>query len=418
MMKHFLFFLLFFTTRAIAQDSVSVLFIGNSYTYVNDLPGMLSQFAASQGDVVTQDSKTNGGYTFQNHLNDPLTHAKIQNRPWDFVVLQGQSQEPSFPYSQVTSATYPPAKSLTDSVFSANFCSQVLYFMTWGRKNGDPQWDSINTFDKMNTRLEQAYLSMMNQAQSSVAPIAIAWKRVVDEHPTIELYSSDGSHPSLAGTYLATCVFYASLFRKSPLNTTYYAGLDPATALILQEISDEVVLGQLSSWKLRPKSNIAIADFSFTQNDATFVCVNSSWRSTSFLWNFGDLTTSTLSDPEHTYLSDGSYELTLISSNVCGADTLTEMVELNFANAHELETSTVYSVRNEDGTYSFMLPNTTDFQLSAIFSQTGQLVPIEDVVKEVSSTNQTLDFSKFPKGVYYILISYQGVQTVYKLLHE
>lgn len=48
-----------------AQDSISVLFIGNSYTYVNDLPGMLGSLAASQGKEITIDSKTNGGYTFQ-----------------------------------------------------------------------------------------------------------------------------------------------------------------------------------------------------------------------------------------------------------------------------------------------------------------------------------------------------------------
>lgn len=417
-MKHFFFSIFFISSCLNAQDSVSVLFVGNSYTYVNDLPTMLTNFAASKGDIVLQDSKTNGGYTFQNHLNDPLTHSKIQNRPWDYVVLQGQSQEPSFPYSQVTSQTYPPAKSLTDSVYASHFCSQVLYFMTWGRKNGDPQWDSINTFDKMNARLELAYLSMMNQSQSSVAPVGVAWKRVVDEHPTIELYSSDGSHPSLAGTYLATCVFYASLFRKTPLNASYYAGLDPATALILQEIADEVVLSQLDSWKLRSKYNIAIADFSFVQNDANVVFENSSWRSTSFLWNFGDLTTSSLSDPEHTYLSDGNYDVSLISSNVCGADTLVANVELITASMNELETSLVYSVRNQDGTYSFMAPSSTGFHIDAIFSQTGQLMSIEDVLKEVSSSIQTVDFSKFSYGIYYVLISNLGEQTVYKLLHE
>ena len=73
-----------------AQDSVSVLFIGNSYTYVNDLPTVFSNLTASLGDEVTIDSKTNGGFTFQNHLTDPLTHTKIQSKPWDFVVIRFQ----------------------------------------------------------------------------------------------------------------------------------------------------------------------------------------------------------------------------------------------------------------------------------------------------------------------------------------
>ena len=151
-----LFCILLSSVITVAQDSVSVLFIGNSYTYVNDLPTVFSNLTISLGDEATIDSKTNGGFTFQNHLTDPLTHSKIQSKPWDFVVLQGQSQEPSFPTSQVNTATLPPAVQLADSVYDNRYCSQAMYFMTWGRQNGDPQWDSINTFNKMNLRLRDA----------------------------------------------------------------------------------------------------------------------------------------------------------------------------------------------------------------------------------------------------------------------
>ena len=93
MKKSILFVLLilsFVTVRA--QDSISVLFIGNSYTYVNDLPTMLRDLSASLNKEVTIGSKTNGGFTFQNHANDPLTYAAINQNLWDVVVIQGQSQ--------------------------------------------------------------------------------------------------------------------------------------------------------------------------------------------------------------------------------------------------------------------------------------------------------------------------------------
>ncbi|HRP52262.1 MAG TPA: hypothetical protein PLI97_02000, partial [Fluviicola sp.] len=135
-----------------AQDSISVLIIGNSYVYSNDLPGTLQQLTTSLGKEITIDSKTNGGYTFQNHLNDPVTHTKIKSKSWDVVVIQGQSQEPCFPESQVTTQTIPYALQLVDSIYANNFCGNAMYFMTWGRKTGDSQWDSINTFEKMNSR--------------------------------------------------------------------------------------------------------------------------------------------------------------------------------------------------------------------------------------------------------------------------
>jgi hypothetical protein len=147
-----------------------VLFVGNSYVNTNDLPNVFKNITNSKGDIVTVDSKTNGGFTFQSHVNDPVTFQKINSKPWDYVVLQGQSQEPSFPYGQVNSATLPYAVQLADSVYANAPCSQAMYFMTWGRQVGDPQWDSINTFDKMNLRLRNAYLRIADSANASVSP--------------------------------------------------------------------------------------------------------------------------------------------------------------------------------------------------------------------------------------------------------
>ena len=107
-------FSLCFSLSCLAQDSLSVLFIGNSYTYANDLPTVFVNLTNSLSDIATVDSKTNGGFTFQNHLDDPATHVKIESKKWDYVVLQGQSQEPSFPTAQVNQATLPPAVSLAE----------------------------------------------------------------------------------------------------------------------------------------------------------------------------------------------------------------------------------------------------------------------------------------------------------------
>ena len=158
---------------------------------------------------------TPGGQTFQNHAANPINYQKMAAQNWDYIILQGQSQEPSFPFDQVNSQSLPYAVQLADSAKAIQPCSQVNFFMTWGRQNGDPQWDSINTFDKMNTRLRDAYLRIADSANAAVSPVGVAWKYVRDNYPVINLYQQDGSHPSLTGSYLAACVFYTSMFHKS-----------------------------------------------------------------------------------------------------------------------------------------------------------------------------------------------------------
>jgi len=78
--------------------------------------------------------------------------------------------------------------------------------MTWARERL-PQDQAF---------ISDAYLRAARETKSSVAPVGVAWERVRRIFPSIELYDSDGSHPSPAGTYLAACVIYATLFHQSP----------------------------------------------------------------------------------------------------------------------------------------------------------------------------------------------------------
>lgn len=310
-----------------AQDSISVLFIGNSYTYVNDLPGTLGALAASLGKEITIDSKTNGGYTFQNHTTDPLTYSKIHSKPWDVVVIQGQSQEPSFPDEQVDAETLPYAVQLSDSIWANSACSNVMYYMTWGRENGDSQWSEINTFDKMNTRLYNAYMRMADSSdRAMVSPVGRAWFYVRENHPTINLYVGDGSHPSLEGTYLAACTFYASLFQESPVGSGYYGGLNVATAGILQNAAATVVLDSLEHFHLHPVDEPTQALFSLVQNGEMIQLTNESSRATSYTWNFGDGQTATTENAQHTFGSNGNYSVQLIATSTCNSDTFSIQV--------------------------------------------------------------------------------------------
>lgn len=397
-----------------AQDSISVLFIGNSYTYVNDLPTVFSSLTTSLGDEATVDSKTNGGFTFQNHLDDPLTQTKIESKPWDFVVLQGQSQEPSFPTDQVNSATLPPALSLADSVYSNNFCSQTMYYMTWGRQNGDPQWDSINTFDKMNLRLRNAYVRIADSAQASVSPVGIAWKYVRDNNPSINLYAADGSHPSVEGTYLTACTFYASVFRSSPVGASYTFGLDATTAGILQNAAAIAVLDSLETWHLRPKEDISIADFHFVITDNTVQFFNESWRSTDFSWSFGDGNSSSMEDPVHTFSTAGTYTIELIASSECGDDTISYELEILLEGLNALNESGLIKQSKGSGKFQILGINADEIHTILLTDGSGKLISKNGILISDSDI-LNIDLSTYPDGIYFLKLYGQFGEVVLDL---
>ncbi len=278
------------------------------------------QIANAMGDYTLVDSKTNGGFTFQMQAQDPVTYQKINAQDWDYVIIQGQSQEPSFPFQQVNTQSIPYAMQLVDSVYANHECAQVNYFMTWGREIGDPQWDSINTFHKMNARLRDAYLRIADSSMASVSPVGSAWRYVRETQPNIQLYVGDGSHPSVAGTYLAASVFYVSLFQKpiSP-NLSYTAGLDAVTAQLLTDAANLVVLDSVNTWMLTHPDSLVQTEITAQAGGIPggYLFNANCTHCDQITWGFGDGQMGTGSQVAHTF-AQGSYWVSCVASGPCG----------------------------------------------------------------------------------------------------
>ena len=139
-MKKIFILLIFLPSLITAQSNakkVTALFLGNSYTYVNNLPLLIANLASANGDTLVYDYNTPGGYTLNNHFNDLTSKAKISSASWKYVILQAQSQEPSFSPYQVFSQTIPYARKLDSLIKLNNACTNTVFYQTWGRKNGD-----------------------------------------------------------------------------------------------------------------------------------------------------------------------------------------------------------------------------------------------------------------------------------------
>ncbi|MEO5903316.1 MAG: hypothetical protein ABIQ55_04825 [Gemmatimonadaceae bacterium] len=209
-----------------------VLFIGNSLTYTNDLPGTLSDLAKSVGDTIVAASVTNPDFAVIDHVNG-LSNARvaITSRKWEFVILQ---QGPTtLPVNQDTLIL---ATKIFDPIIKSSGGKTAL-FMVW------PTSDHADLFPDVLQGVQLA----ADAVGGIVFPAGEAWKAALVADSRTPLYGSDGYHPAVLGTYLSALVFYEMITRHD-------ARLLPARAVVsgqtlststatvrqLQEIAHEV----------------------------------------------------------------------------------------------------------------------------------------------------------------------------------
>lgn len=317
-----------------AGQKVTALFLGNSYTAVNNLPQMTASVALSAGDTLLFQSNTPGGTTLWQHSTNATSLGLIAQGTWNYVVLQEQSQWPAFPDAQVEANVYPFARTLDSLINDANPCTETVFYRTWGRKNGDnPQncafFPPLCTYAGMDSMLALRYRIMADSNRAVLSPVGQVWKRLRQYNPGIELYNPDESHPSVAGTYAAACTFYATFFRKSPLLITDDQSLSASDALAIRQAVKTVVYDSLLFWnvgKYDPK-----AEFAFTSGAGRQVSFqNASQNAASYEWQFGSGQGSDTSrNPTYTFSGNGTYTVRLIASRCGRADTMTKQVTVS-----------------------------------------------------------------------------------------
>ena len=219
------------------DDCLRVLFVGNSYTYVNDLPTMFSELSRSGGHKVEVSTVAEGGFTLADHVNSAQFSEALTSNQWDYVVLQEQSQTPSVEYLRIN-FMYPAARTLVKQIRAVN--AQPLFFSTWAHRGGFPE-NGMTNYESMQYQIDQGYLRIAYELNLPVVPVGVAWFRALNKYPSLQLWQDDGSHPSEQGTYLAACVFYVTFFKESPVGLSYRANLSEEVAGQLQIIAESIL---------------------------------------------------------------------------------------------------------------------------------------------------------------------------------
>ncbi len=251
---------------------LKVLFIGNSYTSVNDLPSLVEALAAAGGQRIETDQYVPGGYTFEQHAGDKKALEKIREKKWDVVVLQEQSLFPILNRESM----HKYARILHNEI--SKHGTKTVFYLTWARLDipqmqdgGDPtnspeyaramfqlvglakpaDFEALCKHNQVGLAggLNGAYFDIATELNAAVAPVGIAWKKALDADPNLILHQADKSHPNAQGSYLAACVFYATLFDKSPVGlpseltkgSQRLVQVTPNEAKMLQEIAWQTV---------------------------------------------------------------------------------------------------------------------------------------------------------------------------------
>src|SRR6516225_6967146 len=205
------------------RSPLKALFIGNSFTARNDLPGLVAQLAAARGRRLEHRLISAGGASLRTHWNAGVAREAIQGGQYDHVVLQEQSTLPIKNARRMHENVR-----LFDEAIRAAGARTTLY-MTWARRNAPQSQQAIT----------DAYTGIGRELGATVVPVGLAWQTFLGKHDQPVLHDKDQSHPTLAGSYLAACVFLAVLLGENPV------GIDvPVSGLSEQEMK----LLQRAAW--------------------------------------------------------------------------------------------------------------------------------------------------------------------------
>ncbi len=401
-------FALLFCWLTIAQQTKSVLFVGNSYTAGNNLADIVSDIATAEGNELIYEVHTLGGQRFMHHAVNLELAQKINSHDWDYVSLQGQSVEVALTGTIFDTEVAPFAAQLVDKIRLSNSCSQPVFFRTWGRENGfsSPDCDEFPwmcTYEGMDDELAQNYQILAEQNNTLISPVGDVWRYLRIHHPDLQLYTGDGSHPSQIGSYAAAVTFYTIFFNTDPINLTFNYTLSNTDADIIKN-AVSIVLFETSN------------DFDFTaffsetisSNTVTFGYTN--LDADGLLWDFGDGSGSTLQQPTHSYSEYGAYQVSL-TVNRCGRfHTYSRLIQVSGLSVEEflLDSFTIYPNPTSGIIH---IDNMGNLALNfEVYDSLGKLVVSKQGVSEV------ITMSELPSGIYFLKFSNQKSVKTIKLI--
>lgn len=405
-------FLLFSSLSLWAQDTTKVLFIGNSFTNANNLPELFRQLSVGAGEPVVIASHMPGGISVGDisqgtsaHMNNPVVYDLIRSNDWDYLVLQDNQGRFCLGYGQ-----FPPSSlvveghlKIRDSLLYHHPCAHMILFAGFGPKDGYPPYG--DTGPALNDTIYRNYQFMNQTTRQILAAIGPAFNRIIPNYPSIDLWSSDEVHPSLNGSFLTANVIFSTIYKKSPIESTYNAGLSDFNDSLFKTTAFITTLDSINTTGLQgitPEIDVADNQLSVTGFQAC------EWFRNGLPYQSTDCSISAN--------ESGEYFALVTDADNCTYRTLNQTVistKIDFES--ELESNWMVYPNPCSNSFELALPSHIElgFKLE-IYSVDGRLM--KQIA--INQSSQKVDVSTLAKGMYHLVYASSEFSIRQKLLIE
>lgn len=314
-----------FSLLAISSDSLKILFIGNSYTHMNNMPKIFERICKEKQKPVLVQMNTMAGASFKVHFSRNDMFDAIRSKKWDYVVLQGYSRELSLSYDKIDQETVPPLSKIVDSVKYYNPCSNILFYMTWGYKNGYKESLENDTYEKMTSNISNGYRYVASCYDFPIVPVGLVWSKVRAKYPNINLYDEDEAHPNKNGSYLSACTFFCSIFKES-VEGVITGTIDSKVASSIQKEASSFVLSNLKEIGL-DRSYFDVQSQRTNTGKYKLVVKASYSNTATYSWDLGNGEIKNERQFEYYYNKPGTYRIKLTVNESCGSRVFTRTIK-------------------------------------------------------------------------------------------
>jgi len=250
-MRYLIILLILLMQISRAQKQEKVLFVGNSFTFYWNLPSQLEKMTQEQNLDWDVNQSTAGGATLRDHWQgnkDLKTREILSKTTFERVIFQDHSTYPIM-HIDTTEFYFLKLKTLLPPQ------TKIYLYATWYYPNFPVEGLVIKDSKEIESNLKDISKKYKN---IEIIPVGRAFDLFSSKYPDIKLLTDDAKHPSHNGTYLAACVFYASLTGQSSKGLDkryedkdsngkkiYYSIVEESSASKLQSIADEIVFTKL-----------------------------------------------------------------------------------------------------------------------------------------------------------------------------